>query len=50
LQLAASVPTDIDDDELQRHQDDLEAARIKWTAITVDEIVATYARKLTEAT
>lgn len=42
LDLAAELPTDVDDDQRSRHRENLMQATAAWEVISVDDIIAFY--------
>jgi hypothetical protein len=47
--LAASLPTDDDDEQRQRYQANLADARSAWESTSVDDIIDVYSRNVTKA-
>lgn len=46
MDLAAELPTDVDDDQRRRHRENLAQATAGWDTISVDDIIAFYSQRV----
>jgi hypothetical protein len=46
MDLVAELPTDVDDEHRSRHRANLAHATAAWEAISVDDIIAFYSRRV----
>jgi hypothetical protein len=46
MDLAAELPTDVDDDQISRHRENLAQAMAAWETISVDDIIALYSQRV----
>jgi hypothetical protein len=46
MELAIELPTDVDDEQMRRQRSNLAQATAAWEAISVDDIIASYAHRV----